>query len=472
MQVYLFGYSKKKNSTAQPTLTSGTSFTMQLKDDTSVMNPVLLLNQATSGMPNPFTPSYYTYAYIAQFSRYYFVVDWQWVNGLWELYLTEDVLASFKSGIGALSEYVVRSASSYDGHISDVFYPTHTNVTLSRKTVNLSLDTTGFYIIGIINNLSSASTGAITYYFLSAAQMANVKSYLMSETFLTDNGLAALQDVNKELIKCLYNPYQYIASCKFIPLTMPTVGITEVMKFGWWSLPYSGARMSVPYVGVTTATFTTSAHPQAATRGSYLNHAPYTERYIMHPLFGTILLDANKIDAGDSIALSIQCDVITGEATFYIINSTKSITLYESTIMLGVDIQLAQINTDVIGMARTAVESTGNVISSALRLDVAGAITSAATGVLNTLEASIPVLQSGGSNGNMSMFNLNADYIECFRNLVNEDNANKGRPLCQVKQISALSGYIQCSDAHAELSCYDAERSQIVNYMNTGFYYE
>ena len=57
MQVYLFGYSKKKNSTAQPTLTSGTSFTMQLKDDTSVMNPVLLLNQATSGMPSPFTPS-------------------------------------------------------------------------------------------------------------------------------------------------------------------------------------------------------------------------------------------------------------------------------------------------------------------------------------------------------------------------------------------------------------------------------
>ena len=73
MQVYLFGYSKKKNSTAQPTLTSGTSFTMQLKDDTSVMNPVLLLNQATSGMPSPFTPSYYTYAYIAKFSRYYFV---------------------------------------------------------------------------------------------------------------------------------------------------------------------------------------------------------------------------------------------------------------------------------------------------------------------------------------------------------------------------------------------------------------
>lgn len=473
MNVILWSFDKKKNSTARPTITDGTQFTnVQLKEETSVINPVLLFNPNSTGMPVPFNPSYFNYCLISSFTKYYFIDDWQYLNGIWACYLKEDVLATFRSGIGALSEYVVRSASSYNGYISDLFYPTHTNLSMSRTTLNLGLNLTGFYIIGVINNLSTASTGAITYYFVSATQMANIKSYLMSETFLANNGLNNLQEINKELVKVLYNPYQYIASCKFIPMSFPTSGTDENINFGWWAVPFQGRRMpSVGYVATSNLTFNVSAHPQAS-RGSYLNHAPYTERYLIHPLIGTILLDSNKIDAGDQILLMITCDVITGEATVQISDTTKNITLYESSIMLGVDIQLAQINTDVINMARTAIDSTANVISKVGNLDIVGAISTSATGILNTLESSIPILQTNGSNGNMSMFNLPVNFIQCYRQLVNEDLAHKGRPLCEVKTINTLSGYIQCSDAHAELACYDIERQEIVNYMNTGFYYE
>lgn len=475
MIVYMVGdFAKKKNSTKRPVLTAASvkTFDMQLKEETSVLNPILLLNPSTTGMPVPFTPTYFNYAFIPTFQKYYFVTDWQFVNGLWYCYMSVDVLATYKTGIGTLSEYVVRSSSNYNGYISDVFYPTHSNPTITDTTISLGLNLTGFYIIGIINNLSTASTGAITYYFVSAAQMANIKSYLMSETFLSNNGLANLAEMNKELVKVLYNPYQYIASCKFIPLSFPTVGTDENLNFGWWSIPYQGRRMSdLGYVATAVATFNISQHPQVS-RGSFLNHAPYTERYLVHPLLGTIVLDSNKMDATDQIAITITCDVITGEASFTVSDTTKNITLYQSSIILGVDIQLAQMNTDVISMARTAVESTGNVVSAITRLDVAGAITSTATGVLNTLESSIPILQSSGSNGNMSLFNLPVHLIQCYRNLVNEDLSHKGRPLCEIKTINTLSGYIMCSDAHAELACYDTERQEIVNYMNNGFYYE
>ena len=70
MTVYFFTFSKKKNSTAQPSLSSGTTFTVDLKEDCSIMNPVLVMTANTTGMPNPFTPAYFNYAYIQKFSHH------------------------------------------------------------------------------------------------------------------------------------------------------------------------------------------------------------------------------------------------------------------------------------------------------------------------------------------------------------------------------------------------------------------
>ena len=57
MIVTLFAFSKKKNSTARPAPASGTNFTVDLKEETSVMNPVLIFDPASSGMPVPFRVS-------------------------------------------------------------------------------------------------------------------------------------------------------------------------------------------------------------------------------------------------------------------------------------------------------------------------------------------------------------------------------------------------------------------------------
>ena len=477
MNVYLFAFSKKKNSTAQPTLSAGTSFTVTLKEDTSVLNPVIVFNAATTGMPTPFTPSYFNYAYISAFNRYYYVTDWVNINALWECHLTVDALASFKTGIGSLSEYVIRSASNYNGYITDGLYPTHTNLSIDSANCALNTTTSGFYMLGVICKDNADSIGgAVTYYIMTKAQLSALKAYLMSDSFITDNGLNNLSEISSGMVKVIYNPFQYIVSCKFFPFAPVSSSIytTENIKFGWWDIPVQGGKLqSGGYVHtLVSANISTAAHPQAAARGSYLNHAPYTEKYIIHPLIGTILLDTNKIDAGDTLTVNMSVDTITGQATVEIFNSTQQIALYENIIQLAIDIPLAQINTDVIGMARTAVESTGRVINNLTSLNVAGAITSAATGVLNTLEASIPILQANGVMGNMAMYNIPAKVYTVYRQLVNEDYSHRGRPLCEVKTINTLSGFIMCADAHAELSCFDSERSTIVNYMNNGFYYE
>ena len=474
MIVNLYGFQKKKNSTARPTGTATTLPDVLLKDETSVLNPVLVINPNSAGMPIPFDPSFFTYAHIPKFSRYYFISDIRWVNGLWEFYLNEDVLASFKTAIGNLSEYVVRSSAAFDTTVADMMYPTTTDYSVNKSIIDLNLDMTGFYVLGLISNSSAVSEGAISYYIMSASQLANFKSYLMSETFLTNNGLDSLAEMDKNLLKCVYNPYQYIVSCKFFPFAYPSNTGTAVtsINFGWWSIPQA-ARLISGYniFTVQSDSFTAAAHPQS-TRGRYLNHAPYTEIYVMQPLIGTVLLDSNKIEATNTIKITVTADAISGQGVIDITNTTRGLRLYESVIMLALDIPLAQISQDVIGMARTAVDGVGNAINGFLTGGVGGAIAGAASGILNTLEASIPVLQASGVNGNKANYYFTADFYTVFRRIVDEDKAHRGRPLCQVKTINTIGGFIMCADAHAELSCLDSERTEIINYMINGFYYE
>lgn len=474
MNVYLFGFQKKENSTAQPNQQSGDLVSVQLKENTSVTNPVLILNLQSAG-GSPLNPSLYNYVYIPSFMRYYYISNWVYLNGVWECSCDVDVLASNKSVIGNMSTYILRSAYAYNGEIADRMYPTHTDISVSTSAIASNLVLSGVYCVGIISNDPNATQGAITYYFLSASQFGNLKNYLMSNTFLADAGLDSLAEISADLVKVIYNPYQYITSCKYFPIAFPAVGSDVPIRFGWWTLPFSGRQM-IPggYVtNIVSNNIPVPAHPQASARGEFLNHAPYTERYIVHPIFGTILLDANKMEPGDVVSINMSIDGITGEAFFTVLNSTQNIPLYQNSLQIAVDIPIAQMNQDVIGMTRTAITSVGNIISAASRLDVGGVISSTASGILDTLEASIPILQSSPAAANTSMYGIAIQCVNVFRQLVDEDLADRGRPLCEIRTISTIPGYIMCAEGHfSSGAAYDNEIARVNGYLTGGFYYE
>ena len=476
MNVEFFNFSKKRNSTKQPADGSGITYSnVQLKDDTSIFSPVILVAVSSMPVATVAPVNTFTYCHIPKFNRYYFVEDWIYTHGIWEGHLSIDVLASHKTEIGASSAYVVRSASTKDGSIIDTLYPATSNITMTtgQKLMNFQ---SGFYVIGLISNSSTVSEGAISYYSVSAQQMANIKSYLMSNTFLQDNNLYTNPDISPDLLKALYNPYQYIVSCKFYPFSRPTGTEVNGINFGWWTLPYQAIRMPEGGNIVVTASdsYTVPAHPQAAARGSYLNHAPYSELTVYHPLIGTVPLDMARIDAGDVINILIQAETITGQG-YIIIRSTRNnqhYILYQGMTQIAIDIPLAQMNIDTINVARTAVNTVGNIVSSAMSLNVGGVISAAGNGVLDALQCTAPVLQSGGTPGNRASFAETAKFIMIQRSVAPDDNTDRGRPLCQVKTINTLSGYIKCADAHFASPCLAAEREQIENLMDSGFFYE
>lgn len=112
-------FTKRKNSTKRPNDT-GTIINCYLKDDCGALTPVIVYQPTTTAQ----NPSDWNYAYIGSFDRYYFVNDWVYNNGLWYAYLSCDVLASYKTQIGASTQYVVRSSATFDTNIVDLLYPT------------------------------------------------------------------------------------------------------------------------------------------------------------------------------------------------------------------------------------------------------------------------------------------------------------------------------------------------------------
>ena len=101
MNVRLYTYSKKVNSTAHPSTSGGTGYSCTLKDPSSLLNPVILLKISN--------PTNKNYAYIEEFGRFYWIRDWVSDHNMWEAHLQVDPLASWRSGIRASSQYVDRA---------------------------------------------------------------------------------------------------------------------------------------------------------------------------------------------------------------------------------------------------------------------------------------------------------------------------------------------------------------------------
>ena len=479
MNVYMFSFQKKANSTKQPTLTDGTQFSnIQLKDETSVLNPVLTFNHVnwgthtpTNRVPNPFTPSYWNYVYIVEFARYYFIDDWKYINGLWECSCSVDVLASFKTAIGTQSAYIERSASASNGDLIDKLYPTKTNVQITSATIATSwanvAPSGGCYIIGMVDNQTTNHIGAISYYALDTAGLNALLTYLFSNNIFVASNIT---EIGEGLFKSLFNPFQYIVSCMWLPGATSHYGSTSTtVKCGYWDTGVSAVLVNA-LADVRFITGTIPDHPQIS-RGAYLNYAPYTKITLFCPPFGEVPIDTSFLNTGKLLYSKVIVDPITGQATLRVAfrqNGTDPFSAkscFEKTAMFGVPIQLAQVLSDYTNSIQTAMSG----ISGGLAGIAAGAI--GAT-VMSAVESQTPKVSSNGANGSFINFALDPELVVEHMLLADEDNTDHGRPLMSTRTISSLSGYIKCVESHFDGACMNSEKDMINNFLVSGFYYE
>ncbi len=469
MNVYLFGFNKKENSTKTPTITDGVLFDMELKQETSVLNPVLIVNKIVSGQPQQ--PTIYNYVYIPIFMRYYYIRDWQYINGAWMCSCSVDVLASYKLQIGTTSAYIERSASEFDGNIIDNLYPAKTDVEIVSATVANSWSgvapSGGSYILGIINYQPANHIGAVCYYAMDTSGLNSLLSYLFGNNIYNSGNVT---EIGIGLFKSLFNPFQYIVSCIWMPGSPSIYGSSSTtIKVGYWDTGVAAVSVNA----ITDVRFVTGLipnHPQIS-RGEYLNYAPYTRITLFCPPFGSIPIDTAYTRVGRYLYAKTSIDVATGEAMINVSFRPNTSAPYQAksciqkTGMMGVPIQLAQVLSDYSGaMSTLAGGFSGGVVGS-----IMGAI--GAT-VQSAIATQAPQVTTSGSNGSFNTFTIAPELVVEHYNIAAEDLADLGRPLMARRTINTLSGYIKCVESHFEGTCYEDERTMINNYMVNGFYYE
>ena len=499
MQIIFYSnFYKKRNSTKLPTGQDVSSVTVtgHIKEPCSILHPVISLQAPINqSYPNDF----YCYAYIALFSRYYWVDDWSFEDGLWTAHLDVDVLASYRAHIGDATEYILRTDSSttdFNGAITDSMYPATTDFDIDQVAFTNPFVTTlsqGTYVVGIINKNDVYAVGAISYYAMDSDEFGNLKDDLFSDTSLRIMGIIdgsgnlTIDDMSKELFRTMYNPYQYIASCMWFPLTKSQFTGTQVtsIDLGWWNYPNLSALQLSQQVGQFFDGVTQiPTHPQAATRGKYLNYAPYT-KLTLYGKFGTLPIDTSYLEIGNYLVNSYKVDYITGETIFevYIADNSSGTgrkLIGKTNFMLGTPIQLAQVGIDYLGTVSQGLSAGGSIVTGALEGAsvggvagaIAGALTGGISGISNAINTAMPQLVTSSANGSFANAQISTILSALHYVIVDEDITHRGRPLCELRQIKNLTGYVLCAEGDLDLNAYDSEREEISSFLTTGFFWE
>lgn len=465
MDILLYSFDKRENSTARP-LTPVESLQCNLKEPCSIISPVVKLNLFKTS-----SPALINYAYIPEFRRYYFITNWSYSGGLWYAAMQVDALASWREAIGASELYVLRSSARFNGAVTDMKYPTTANVALSTITGENPWATTfdtGKYVVGIING-DAGNVGAVSYYVFTPGEFGALKAVLMGNTGYLN---VPIEQIPEEALKVQFNPFQYVASVMWFPFNPPEGGRVDGIQFGWWTLDgVSGARLGQA-ADIVTCQLSIPKHPQVA-RGTYLNLSPYSRYTLNMRPFGTLALDASALAGSSTLYVTIYVDCITGTGTLYASpNSGLTDVVAITQAQVGVPIQLAQIARDYLGVAATSIGAGGAAMGQFLTGNVAGAISTAVSGIASTVAAAIPQMQTSGGNGSISDF-IQPPRLYCeFYKLVSENNADVGRPLCEVVRLDTIPGFIMVSDADISLPATADENRAIKEYMKGGFFYE
>lgn len=466
MQATFYQFAKRTNSTKRPS--GGQEFGIDLKAPCNIIDPEIKI--ATQN-----DPTGYNYCYLPTFSRYYWVKNWTYADGLWNASLTVDTLASYRDQIGSSTEYVVRSSAQYDSSISDGLYPATAEVRSVTSAFQGGFAETisgGFFVIGFIAK-NANSIGAVTYVVMTTSNAKRLAAKLLTNVSYLNIDNAEISD---NLTKILFNPYQYIVSCNYFPFSiaeltahLPLVSSIDV---GWWSIDIPGWILGADNNNLTkSVSVGIPKHPQAVSRGGYCNAPPYTDYTIFLQPFGVIPLDASKLWGASTLSIQYMVDLFTGDSILRILTNTNQL-VHETTAKLGVPIQLSNIAFDVPsggGLLQTGIAAAVGGLQAAL---TGGSFSDVGNGILNAAQATNADVASKGATGSTIAFDSVPYMVARFKILVDDNNEDHGRPLCKRVQLSTIPGFIMVDNPDIALNATAAEIDSVKSYLKNGFFYE
>lgn len=473
-------FTKKKNSTKRPSSYSK-SYDVLIKDNCDWNNPTFILNASD-----------FPYNYIRWGDQYYFVSGVSYVrNNLLEVSCETDVLATFKESILNTSAFVVYDTTA-NSEISDK--------RLSIKTTTNKAENAGnaFEFLGkgfsvAINVVGQDSCCCYITTAERALTLLNHASVWNADYFpeVEDpSGGSIFGDVAEAVQKLdriiTYACRQFITSNSaagcitsacIIPLPYSAFATAESdIYLGQFNTTVKGKRQVSR--GFQDASFVTI--PWQAS--DWRRNSPYHEIYLYIPFIGNISIPATSVIGASGLYIDVSIDETSGDSIFTVTTSPISAgsatnVIGQYTTNLSANFPIGSANVTAKQLATTIASAGVAVVSSAVAPSVSAAAAGAMgiVGEMNGISALPSSIGGAGGGAVLALFGYAPRCMTIFHDTVVDPNSVSGvigTPTMSVKQLSTLTGFVQCSNAHVECSGHSDEINQIDTFLNTGFYIE
>ena len=457
-------FAKNIESTAQPNTTGWAEHSVTLKNGADISNPRIELQVSWDNIKDV--------NYAVMMNRYYWVIGKNMLReNLCQLTLRVDVLATYKTEIGNSNLYVLRAANASDGLIVDHLYPATGHITYGHAENNFypstSLYSNGYYVLNISG--SGTTSNSSLWRLTPSAFSTFIKTlYSNIDGFQFSDMWEALQKL------CAGSPTKLVSSAMWFPGSFTfDVGTQKRIFVGGWDSGVDAYPITDPIKELAPVELSITKHPQAATRGAYLNLSPYSTYTLTMPMFGSVNIDTTSILEATKIYVNVRADAISGQAKAYIHSGgNPRPVIAVLTAQMGVPIPLnGQSNGESIAGGITS--TLGSIAAAIATGGAAAPIIGAATGAIGTAITALSGASfSTGSGGSA----LNAGYAieldSTHLEVVDEDNTRNGRPYCQVTTPATLGGYMVVDKGDVALAGPLPEHEEVKRYLETGFFYE
>lgn len=474
--VRFYKFEKKTNSTAVPADTvERVTYPCVALDAMSLAAPVIKVL-----LPMETAVHDFNYMYVASFNRFYWITDWEYRDRCWYVHGSIDALGTFRYQIGELSAYILRSAYEYDGTIQDNLYPVKAQwsgniVDYASPWVQNPSPAVGLYSVGIIGS------GKTQFYLVDNAELNNMLSYMLSDQYASD-ALTALGVTAYPEAKAILDPLQYISCITYLPISNTYFDLDDFIrheiKIGYVTYHLVAKSISNALPMSFPVQMNVPRHPSAAARGAYMNNAPYSSYDVYYPPFGLIALDPAICANAATITATAYVDLHTGLSSLLITNNSGRV-MSRTSGKVGYSMQLSQVIAPGYGIM-SGIKDAGSLLSGLIGSigggtpAIAGAaVSGVASGIGNAITGNIPSANSIGSVGSVDAMQGPVQMQTMYAMPVDDDLSHRGRPLCQVRTIRTVPGYLLCADVDTHINGATSNEMDIIkNFMESGFFYE
>ena len=458
-------FSKKVNSTKQPTAASATQHTVLLKDGADLKNPVFELNTLD-----------FNINYLQAFGNYY----WAHVQNIdghrCNLICKFDRMATYKAQIGGYTGLIEYTSASSKVDILDPRNTPRDLITMSATSFTLSginINTVGGYIIGVLSNSPSGSVGVVDYYTMTTSQMQAFCNELYDQGFI-QRLIDQFQAVQDSLVSCIWVPLTGIG------------GSSVPIHIGRETMTADGGKISDRLISFTSGSTTLNFSSGSGGAGgamTYLEKAPYCSGVLYLPFVGFVPIDMDVAACTKSIQIDGWVDILTGDIVYNVRYGGVRVSSFNGNLATKVPVSGAGydaigVSTGAMTVVGGAAAAIGGLITGGMGTAVAGGLAAAAGGGISAAKSAELHTMINGSNSSAIGASLGTSpYAVIIQNEPSETNltafqAAHGMPYFEVASIGSVSGFVKCYDASVSIPG-DGEDQDVVNgYLNSGFYYE